>query len=541
MLKQISCDIFGPKNKTIIFHDGLNIIEGVETNHEYNSIGKSTLLMIIDFVFAGTDYLKNITKFPENKQSHTLKFVFETNGIERYFTRSTNDSKNIYECDKDYNPLRSYTLKEYYALLRELNEINQYDLSFRDFVQRVTRVAGRETLDSKYPLQAVNKEPLKNGITSLLKIFNEYEALKSKKDEKAEIVKKEQNLTYNSKNGWMKIPSEKEYNSILIEEEDLKKQLDELVNTSNQGKENVKSLYAARLYEINNQILDYENELRRLNSLIRERAEYKSFSSSFKKDMKLVSHYFNQESVKTIQDVESFHIKLNATLSKEFESENEKIKNSVELINAQLTSLKDEAKKLEVPPSVPEHILRNSGAIQVRINEIDRLVENYRRKKQTAERKEKLSNELDEYYSSLFARLNAEINNSIIEFNNNLTKKTPSTFMITDEEHYTYTNHNDSSTGSGNRGLICFDLAMLKLTNLPYIIHDYDLIEPIETAVKEKLISLYNSIKGKQAFIVLKKEPIYTPETAAVIEEKRVITLSSDGNELFGEAWNKDK
>ena len=47
MLKKIICDIF--LEKEVIFHEGLNAIVGDDVAS--NSIGKSTMLMIIDFIF----------------------------------------------------------------------------------------------------------------------------------------------------------------------------------------------------------------------------------------------------------------------------------------------------------------------------------------------------------------------------------------------------------------------------------------------------------------------------------------------------------
>ena len=54
MLREIFCDQFisqGEIRKPIVFHKGLNSILGSNTGS--NSIGKSTFLMIIDFVFGG--------------------------------------------------------------------------------------------------------------------------------------------------------------------------------------------------------------------------------------------------------------------------------------------------------------------------------------------------------------------------------------------------------------------------------------------------------------------------------------------------------
>ena len=51
MLREIICDKF--KEKKIEFYDGLNVVLGDEQGS--NSIGKSTFLMIIDYVYGGKD------------------------------------------------------------------------------------------------------------------------------------------------------------------------------------------------------------------------------------------------------------------------------------------------------------------------------------------------------------------------------------------------------------------------------------------------------------------------------------------------------
>ena len=59
MLFEISCDKFlenGQVRPAVKFHKGLNVVLGTELRA--NSIGKSTFLLIIDFVFGGNDYVK---------------------------------------------------------------------------------------------------------------------------------------------------------------------------------------------------------------------------------------------------------------------------------------------------------------------------------------------------------------------------------------------------------------------------------------------------------------------------------------------------
>ena len=50
MLKQIQSSVF--RKGPIFFHEGLNTVLGDDQGS--NSIGKSTLLMIVDFIFGGS-------------------------------------------------------------------------------------------------------------------------------------------------------------------------------------------------------------------------------------------------------------------------------------------------------------------------------------------------------------------------------------------------------------------------------------------------------------------------------------------------------
>ena len=73
MLKKISCNIF--LQKEIVFHEGLNAIVGDDIAS--NSIGKSTMLMIIDFVFGGDDYISKNHDVVDNLGHHDFRFVFK--------------------------------------------------------------------------------------------------------------------------------------------------------------------------------------------------------------------------------------------------------------------------------------------------------------------------------------------------------------------------------------------------------------------------------------------------------------------------------
>ena len=95
---------------------------------------------------------------------------------------------------------------------------------------------------------------------------------------------------------------------------------------------------------------------------------------------------------------------------------------------------------------------------------------------------------------------------------------------------------NDSGTGTSCRGLILFDLAVLKLTNLPILIHDSVIHKQIEDYAFDKLLDLYEE-SGKQIFIAMDKQNSFGEEVEKKLEDAAVLHLSKGGNELYGAPW----
>lgn len=70
MLYEIRCDRF--QQKRIRFNSGLSVVLGTRTGD--NSIGKSTFLLIVDFVFGGSTYAKT-EDIIKNVGSHDI-YIF---------------------------------------------------------------------------------------------------------------------------------------------------------------------------------------------------------------------------------------------------------------------------------------------------------------------------------------------------------------------------------------------------------------------------------------------------------------------------------
>lgn len=106
---------------------------------------------------------------------------------------------------------------------------------------------------------------------------------------------------------------------------------------------------------------------------------------------------------------------------------------------------------------------------------------------------------------------------------------------FTDTDYHFFT-PDDTGTGIAYKGLVVYDLAVLKLTRLPILVHDSVVLKQISDDAIEKIIELYSNC-GKQVIIALDKQDSYSDKTYRLLSESAILTLSSNGKELFGRSW----
>ena len=88
--------------------------------------------------------------------------------------------------------------------------------------------------------------------------------------------------------------------------------------------------------------------------------------------------------------------------------------------------------------------------------------------------------------------------------------------------------------------MVLYDLAVLNLTALPAIAHDSLILKNIGDGAVDGIMQIYAQ-SDKQVFIAFDKQSAYRPMTQQILEDNRVLQLSDNGCELYGESWNKEK
>ncbi|MCS1380775.1 hypothetical protein NXZ75_01105, partial [Lysinibacillus sphaericus] len=333
MLKEIQCEKF--REKVIIFNSGLNAILG--DSEGSNSIGKSSLLMIIDFIFGGDTYLKHNRDTVEKLGNHDFYFKMEFDGVSYYFCRGTENSDSVFKCNEDYSKTEEINIKDYRSNLKAYYKLNFSNLSFRSAVSLFSRVWGKGNYDINKPLHTVPEEKALNAITRLIKLFNEYDQIDKEEMEIKQLTEKKSVI---SKAGKMQvIPKitktnyEKNRNTL----EDLKKELEQLSKSIFSPEINISEILSQEVYKLKekknfllSQLEYHRSRLARVNRTISKSVEAK-FND--------LLEFFPNVNIEKLKNIESFHEGIASILSKELRNAKKDLIKKISLMETEINDI----------------------------------------------------------------------------------------------------------------------------------------------------------------------------------------------------------
>lgn len=552
MLIEVQCNKFiknGQVREPIRFHAGLNAVLGDDNGS--NSIGKSTFLMILDFVFGGSDYVKKCTDVQENVKSHTINFAFEFDGQKYYFSRNTTDYNKVVPCDAEYKPADNrspLSVQQYWEFLCEHYGLTAEGITWRSAVGRFIRVYKRDTLDEERPLRSSKDEKTADAIKNYMRLFDRYAAVEAQikqaaeaEDEKEAFRKTTQTYNHVRAAKSEKERTENEERIIVLEQSER-----ELAESSNQGLLDLDSMTARRLTELTERLINYRRQKARvqtqLNAIRRDMTEQKK---GFKRTFTDLERFFPGEEFRTLEDIERFHQKLAKILADEFAETEKDLATTFVLLNNEIVRIQEQITEIKNVPNVSQAILREFARITTELNNLREANQNY----DELERLKKVAADYAEtrdavIHNQLLA-IESAVNQAMREISFAILKDAthlPPVLRLEKLGKYTFNTPNDGGTGAQYRGLITFDLANMEVAPVPFVVHDSVLLKNIERPVFSEIMQVYATMKakGKQVFLAYDTLDSYGDETRKLLEANAVLELSPGGNELFGWAWNKE-
>ena len=546
MLVEIYCDKFMDEGKIrdpIQFQKGLNTILGA--SRASNSIGKSTFLMIVDFVFGGKDYVTLNNDVERNVGIHEIKFTFQFGKKKYYFLRSTGDHTKVWECEEGYKPVKEISLDAYCEFLSIQYGMQNLGTSFRDLVSGYFRVYGRYNYDEKHPLKAHQNDTMESGIRRLLQLYGLYTPV----SELAALVEDAEAKETTYKNAY-----KYQYIRGVTRQDDFKKnekriaELEakkaELARGSTQDLLDMDSVQAARLAETKRQLANLRRQKTRFRTqLAAMQADMDIDESSFKRDYADLLEFFPGADIKHIEEIDAFHKKLKSVLRSEYRDSSKKLEDAIELLEVQIAVLEREAAEINSTPHLTQALLDSYAGIDREMKNLRDANEYYIKKDQLQNTREELQKRLDSLIEELTGELQTEINIRLKELNDIVCsgRKTAPSITISNAKKYTFTTPNDIGTGSQTRGMFLFDIVSAEKTSLPAVIHDSMSIKQVEDPVMLKILEQYRK-SDKQFFVAIDKGESYTDERKIPSVIKDTIRLRlSPGHELFGRPWNEVK
>ena len=535
MLKEIHCVKFS--ETPIVFGESLNVVLG--DNVATNSIGKSTLLMVIDFVMGGDSFLKHNIDVINELGHHVYYFKFEFNNVIYAFSRSTSRHDIIHKCDNDYNERESISIEEFREELMNLYGLISNDLTFRGYVSLSSRIWGKPNLNVKKPLHLVEEEKVIDVLNRILKLYGRFSYIKNLIEEESEIQSEYSLLSKAIKKELLPKINKKKY-------QDNKEVISNNTSEINDIKERL-AVYATNIREIvNRNILslkvrkdkllveqnNVDSRILRISNFIDNNKHIKS------KKFHLLKKYFSNINEERIVKVEEFHSKITTILK------NELIENRNSLLNEKL-KIDSEIKSIDSNIAHELSNVENPNLIVDRIYDLSTSTEKakndnyfFDKEAELQDKAKRLKSDLKEERIKKLIEIETIINKTLNEFHSKIygqTRKTP--HLKFDENKYNYDIYEDTGTGKAYSNLILLDFSLFSTTTIPFIIHDSLLFKNIENEAVAKIIELY-CIFNKQSFIAIDEAQKYGIEVENKLSKLSVIQLSKD-KVLYIKNWKK--
>ena len=238
-----------------------------------------------------------------------------------------------------------------------------------------------------------------------------------------------------------------------------------------------------------------------------------------------------------MEDIEGFHRTISSVFKAELRTERSKLEKELMEYDQIIHEYETQLQELIQNPKLSKIVLTRHSELLREKDRMQKENESYENLQHLKEKRDSdvaRSKTIRQKQLALVAhQLNEEmsrINDAIYQGSSNAP-----ILDFTDTDYHFFT-PDDTGTGIAYKGLVVYDLAVLKLTRLPILVHDSVVLKQISDEAIEKISGLYSAC-GKQVIIALDKQESYSDKTYHLLRDSAVLTLANNGQELFGRSW----
>ncbi len=529
MLRELRCEKL--IEKRLRFDAGLNVLTGPDDGA--NSIGKSSVLMLLDFAFAGDDFIKICYDVIENVGAITIEMDFVFGDVKYSFSRSTNDPKII----TDLNDGSEKSINEYREFLRDVYLFPELGASFRGAVSPFLRIWGKDNYNPNKPLNSFPSEPYSSIKSTLLKLFSLCGSLSSLTKEKVEIENKKKSLSVAFKEGYIKSITKSQKKKTEARLSDIELEISKIKLSLENFSINASQI----INDENIKIKSYKDSLVSDLFYLKSRLKRIDINLTYgdavnKKNFEKLMEYFPNVHIDKLVKIDQFHSGVAKILKAELREEKSLLEEQIE--NLELEIALAEEKLLQAAKVIG----RPSGLI-------DRMLELFSEEKDLSEqiRFREISSNIDDRVGEISSKIaedsikslgviESKLNSGMSKYINKFYDDNPVSPKIKlYESRYDFSHNEDSGTGKAYANMIALDMSFLEETYLPVLIHDLVVFSNIEDHAIENIFEEYASI-NKQIFIAIDKVNRFKEKTQRLVRSKEFLSLGSD-KLAFGTSW----
>ncbi|MDD2136722.1 DUF2326 domain-containing protein [Pseudomonas kurunegalensis] len=539
MLKKIKCELFN--HKEIIFHEGLNIILG--DDDAKNSIGKSSALMVVDFAMGGNSLLNDKAGVIQSLGHHKYFIEFQFDKKPLYICRSTAEPDLVDICDDQYIVSNTISLEDYKDALKFHYGIFVQESPFRSIVSAFSRIWNKGELDPEHPFSGSPKESQGTSISRLIDVFGRTSDIAEERAILESFVSRK-NLMMKSMAAEI-IPNIKK--SQYKRNEKLISDNAKLIEDMKHSFSGALSAYEALFDENIRSLQQSKNDLSQQKNLLQVRSERLSKDISgvnprVAANIALVVEFFPNADISRLEQVEAFHQKISSLVKKELRAELTALQGKERELSGEIDQLDKQVRDALTAKGTPSDLFSRVFELKELTDKAIEENKFYDQKTGLQESARRSKERLESIFTRIFIDIESAINEKLIKFNRVVygQNRNPSQLRLHTSASYSFTSPEDTGTGKSYAGLIGFDLALLSLTSLPFLIHDSVIYKNIEVAATKHILRILAAVKKKQIFLAFDEASKFGSDTAGILIKHTAIKLSHN-DLLYTKDWRDKK
>lgn len=549
----------GEKRPVIEFHAGLNIIEGADGAQ--NSIGKSTVLQIIDFVYGGRDFLSSdAVTMATAVRHHVIYFTLRIHGTDRHFSRDTSRPGFVatYQYPGWTIPGDEMSIDEYMNFLLTSYGLDEAGTSWRDLVGRFSRVdeSGIAMLDK--PLAAAPRESDTSGAAALLRLFGAYAEIEEIQDRYAKVRSEVDALDAMAKgqySNYIKLTkkadrdrAERELAEANAEAKRVHRQADLDLFDADRKARQEQQLLRAQLRPLTEQLDQLTGKLAIVEATLAGRTRITT------DDLEEFYTYFPHANREHLETVEYYHHALTGILEEQLTEQRRLYTTQVAALQREIRAQQARIVSLGESVQLDDETYQRSLELHTKITQLDEQIRTFDHNQKLKEERKALKKEIEESIPATLGELTTQINAEMRDVMDALYPSEPRkapifTFKaVTKGVSYTFDHNGDTGSGAKFNHLVALDIAVLRSTPLPFLIHDSAIIKLIAFAPVAELLAVYTNTANltsragepKQVFFSFDATKAYGTKAEERVAPAQVIHLGEGAEALYGFTWNTE-